>query len=343
MIKKDIKNSELVISSDGTLYHINLKKADNIPKNIFLVGDPDRAYAVAKYFDPVKSCKAGISPPASTRVKRGEKAKLFNRVDKGITFESKNREFITLTGIYKGIPMAVIGTGIGPDNVEIVSVELHVLNEYNHKTDKWEKDYEPLNIIRIGTSGSPQKNIPVGSLAVSQYSIGVDNTGHYYPYNSTDQTLKNIQQAINKTDIAKTRAYVSKASNNVVKALIKGCKNIGLEQNKGRGFYTGITCAASGFYGPQGRKIGRLSNILIPDLQKILENIDVNGLRVVNNEMESSVIFRLLGEILKYNTGCICAVIGNRNKGEVVQPEEYTNSIDRCIRAGLEAMKILNE
>lgn len=319
-MKKAITSSELPISPDGTLYHIGLKSADNIPKNIFLVGDPKRAYAVAKYFD------------------------------KGPEFKRKNREFITLAGTYKGIPVAVkeipigvIGVGIGTDNTEEVAVELHAVNEYDHQADIWKEQWTPLNIIRIGTSGSPQKNIPVGSLAISQYAIGLDNTGRFYPFTSLDPVIKKIQKRLNKTDIKKIHPYVSGATPKVVNALIAGAKNIGLEQNKGRGFYTGITSSAPGFYGPQGRKIGRLSNILIPDLQEILEKIDVNGLKVVNNEMESSIMFRLFGELLNYNVGTICAVLANRNKGEVVSPEEYTNSVDRCIRAGLEAMKILNQ
>ena len=303
MIAKNIKNSELIISDDGTLYHLGLKSDDNIPKNIFLVGDPDRVLMIAKYFD------------------------------QGTTFKKENREFITVCGTYKKMPIAAISTGIGPDNAEIVAVELHALNEYDHRQKTWKEKYEPLNIIRIGTSGSPQKDIAVGSLAISEYAVGLDNTGIYYPYQSTDETVRKLLKALNKTEISKVHPYVSKANSEVVNALKKACR--------GKEFYTGITSSAPGFFAPQGRQIGRLANILIPNLQKILSEININGKKVINNEMESSVMFRIFGEILDYRVGTICAVLANRNKGEFVEPKEYTSSVDRAIRAGLEAMKIL--
>lgn len=311
MTSKRIISSEMAISEDGTLYHLGLKSDDNIPKNIFLVGDPARVYQVAKYFD------------------------------NGIVFEHKNREFITVCGTYKKIPIAVIGTGIGPDNTEIVAVELHILNEFRHKEKMWDERYESLNIIRVGTSGSPQKDIAVGSLAISEYAIGLDNVGVFYPYTSPDETIAQITQALAKTELSQIRPYVSASTPSVVKALIKSCQRIGLKRNGPKGFYVGITSSAPGFFAPQGRKIGRLENILIPNLQEVLAKINVNGKKVINNEMESSAIFRILGEKLRYQVGTICAVLANRNKNEVVKPKEYINSVDRTIRTGLEAMKIL--
>ncbi len=313
MIKKGVINSELIVAGDGSVYHLNLKKSDNLPKDIFLVGDPQRAYQLAGYFD-----------------------------NKKIIFERKNREFVTLVGFYKKIPITVIGTGIGPGNAEIVGTELHILNEYDHKRKIWEKNFSPLNIIRLGTAGSAQKNIAVGSLAISQYAIGLDNIGIFYPHTSTDPIIKAVQKKLNRTKIAKVHPYVTAGSPEIIKALIQSCQNIGLKQNKKRGFYCGLTCSAPGFYGPQGRKIGRIGKILIPDLQKILETLNVNNLKVINNEMETSAIFRILGEILNYKTGSICAVIANRNKKEVVSPQEYEKAVNRCLKVGLEAMKILN-
>ena len=314
MTTKQLKGSELIIANDGTLYHLGLKSDDNIPRNILLVGDPVRVYQVAEYFD------------------------------KGIIFKQENREFITVCGTFRNVPMAVISVGIGTDNTEIAAVELHALHEYNHETEKWKKrnqNYKPLNIIRIGTSGGPQKDIPVGSLAISEYAIGLDNTGIYYPYESKNEMVKKITNTLNKTEISKVHPYVSRATSSVVKALSKGCQEIGLKENQERGFYLGITSSASGFYAPQGRRIGRLNEILIPNLQEILARINVNGKRVINNEMESSAMFRILGEKLKYRVGTICAILANRNKEEVVEPEEYTNSVYRAAIAGLRAMKIL--
>jgi uridine phosphorylase len=308
-----MRGSELIIADDGTLYHLALKRADNIPKNVFLVGDPDRVEKVAKYYD------------------------------KGIEFEQQNREFVTAVGHYKKLSVATIGTGIGPDNTEIVAAELHALNEYDHKKRVWEKEYEPLNIIRLGTSGSPQKDVAVGSLAISRYVIGLDNLGEYYQYRSKDKMIKEIGNALAKTALAKVHPYVTKATPKVVDALIQGCEKIGLAANQARGFYVGITTSAPGFYAPQGRRVGRLSEIAIPDIQEVLAKLAVRGMRAINNEMETSVICRILGERLGYNVGSICAVLANRSKGEFVPPEEYANSIDRCIKAGLEAMYMLNK
>ncbi len=313
MIKKGIKNPELIVAGDGTVYHLNLKKDDHVPKNILLVGDPQRAYQVADFFDAKK-----------------------------IIFERKNREFITLVGTYQEIPIMVIGTGIGPGNAEIVSIELHILNEYDHKNKAWRKKSPPLNIIRLGTAGSPQKNIPVGSLAISQYAISLDNINAFYPHVSSNPTVKAIQKKISQTEMAKVNPCVSEAAPEVVKSLIQGCQNIGLKQNKKGGFYCGLTCSTPGFYGPQGRRIGRVNKILIPNLQKILEKINVNGLKIINNEMETSIIFRILGEILGYRTGSICVIIANRNKKKFISPQEYKNSLDRCLKAGLEAIKTLD-
>jgi len=192
-----------------------------------------------------------------------------------------------------------------------------------------------------GTSGGPQKDILIGSLAISEYAIGLDNTGIYYPYESKNEIVKKIINALNKTEISKVHPYISRATSSVVKALSKGCREIGLKENQEKGFYLGITSSASGFYAPQGRRIGKLGKILIPDLQEILAGININGKKVINNEMESSIMFRIFGEKLKYRVGTICAVLANRNKKEVVDPKEYTNSVCRAIIAGLRAMKIL--
>lgn len=293
-----------------------LKGTDGVPPNIFLVGDPDRVEAVVKYFDY------------------------------GAEFTAENREFKTAAGHYHGIPMAVMSVGIGTDNTEIAAVELHALWEYNHRTRKWHKPVVKPNIIRIGTCGCPQKDIPVGSLAITYpAAIGLDNTGIYYPFQSKNPAIIALQKAIKSSPLIQIPAYASGFTPKVAKALRKACQSIGLEESEGKGFYIGCTSSASGFYGPQGRKVGRLGEIsgkiLIPDLQDILGSIRVGRLRVVNNEMEASVMGRIFGEILGYNVGAICAVLANRNTGEFVPREEYTDSVDRAIRAALIAMENL--
>lgn len=313
MGKKDMLGSELIIAEDGTLYHINLKSADNIPTNIFFVGDTGRVPSVAAYFD------------------------------QGVEFEAHNREYITAVGRYHGIPMAVMSTGIGTDNVEIASVELHALWEFDHKEKIWKgPPAKTPNIIRIGTSGCPQGDIPIGSLAITTYAIGLDNTGKYYPKDDFGSKLsKEILEAeIALTALSSINPYISRATDRVAQALMQGCEEIGLVREEGRGFYVGMTSSASGFYSPQGRQIGRLP-ILIPDLQEILAGLKVGELRVINNEMEASSMCRILGECLGYNVGVVCAILANRNTGEFVPAEEYKNSVDRAIQAAFHAMEKL--
>jgi len=308
---KNLESAETAVNEDGGVYHLGLKPADNLPKNIFLVGDPSRTLEVAKYFD------------------------------NNDVVVRQNREFVTIIGRYQDLPMAVIGTGIGPANIEITAVELHILNEYDHQRKIWKKNVPPLNVIRLGTSGSPQSNISVGSLAVSHYSIGLDNLDQYYPFYSGDPIIRAINKAL-ATTLPIDHYYVSKATPKVAWALIQGCWKIGLQENAEKGFCCGITSSAPGFYSPQGRKIGRLSHIPLPNIQDLLAKVWVRGLRVVNSEMESAILFRIFGELLHYRVGTICAVLANRGTGETITPEEYRDSGGRCIRAGLEAMKILN-
>jgi len=312
-MEKKLENPETALSEDGGVYHLGLRPTDNLPKNIFLVGNPSRTLDVAKYFD------------------------------KGDFIVRQNREFVTIIGTYQGLPVAVIGTGIGPDNTEITAVELHTLNEYDHQRKIWKEEFQSLNIIRLGTSGSPQSDITIGSLAISLYAIGLDNLGRYYYFHSNDPTIRALTRRLMLTPLFMVNPYISKATPKVVSALVSGCQKIGLLENTTKGFYSGITISAPGFYVPQGRKIGRLSQIAFPDIQNIIAKVNIHGLRVINNEMESSIMFRIFGELLHYQVGTICAVLANRKTGEIVTPQEYHESIDRCIRAGLNAMKILNE
>jgi len=312
-MKNQIEDPEIVVTGEGKTYHLGISPSDNLPKNIFLVGDPHRAFLVAKYFDNEN----------------------FSII--------QNREFVTLIGNCQNLPIAVIGTGIGPDHIEIVANELHILNEYDSNQKIWKEGAQPLNIIRLGTSGSFHQNIRAGSLAISVFAIGLDNLGQYYPFQSDDHYIEIIKWQLKKTPLSVINPYVNRATPQIVSALIQGCRNIGLKENYPNGFSLGITASAPGFYAPQGRKIGRLESIAFPKIQHILNHISTHGMEVINMEMESSIMFRIFGELLHYQVGTICAVLANRKTGEIVTPQEYHESIDRCIRAGLNAMKILNE
>lgn len=304
-------NAEMPVSEDGKVYHLGLGPEDNLPQNIFLVGDPDRVFKVAKYFDSAPVIR-------------------------------KNREFVTAIGSHQGLALAVIGTGIGPDNMEIVANELHILNEYDHNKESWTLLKRRLNIIRLGTCATPQKDIPVGSLAVSYLAIGFDNLGQHYPFYSNVCIVKTTAKAITKAT-NNTYSYVTMPSCGMLYVLTEGCKKISLTPQAGKGYYCGITASAPGFYKPQGRKIGRLPNGPFDEIQSILADFQCFALKIINIEMENAILFRILGECLGYRVGAICAVLANRATGEIASPEEYEASIDRCIQAGLEAMKLLNE
>lgn len=339
------RESELIMTDrpDGTkqLYHIALANQDGVPPNMLLVGEPDRAEVVASFFD------------------------------RGIEGQAAHREFVTLWGNYKEVPVAVMGTGIGTDNTEIASVELHAVYEYDASNDEWTADPPRRNIIRVGTSASPQADVPLGSLGVTSHAIGLDNVGlsylhpgkktvrdyenpfgvYYTPNNPVARAIfRKVRQEIWEATDGVIRPYVSTATPEVVMALQQAAQEEELPLDSGIGAYTGITTSAPGFFGPQGRSIGRLSNIILPDLQDRLARIGVFDIedpvtlrerkivRVTNNEMESSVLNRMNGEILGHNVGAVCLVIANRGKGEFITLEGYQEGVHRACKVALEAM-----
>lgn len=349
------RESELIMTErgDGTkqLYHIALARRDGVPPNMLLVGEPERAKVVTELFDD------------------------------GIKGSAAHREFATFWGTYKGVPVAVMGTGIGPDNSEIASVELHAVHEYEPKTDQWNDEPTKRIVVRIGTSASPQDDVPLGSLGITNHAIGLDNAGLFYlhpgkktlgdyedpfgVYYTPDDPLAKaifdqVRQEIWDATQGVIRPYVSTATPKVVEALNNTASRNGLPLDSGVGAYTGITTSAPGFFGPQGRQIGRLSNVILPDLQERLARIEVrlpsggvmrtasteepikleDGkiVRATNNEMEASVLNRINGEILGHDVGAVCLVIANRRKGEFITPEGYIGGVRKACKVALDAV-----
>ncbi|MFH2106690.1 MAG: hypothetical protein ABII22_05490 [Candidatus Micrarchaeota archaeon] len=326
-MKQKMRGSELIIGKRGELYHINISRKDGVPPRTLVTGDPQRVRDIAKFFD-----KCGK-----------------------IDGERSNREYLTVWGNYKGKQVAVMGTGIGTDNIEIALLELHAVHEYDPEQDKWEEPPEKMRIIRFGTSGSPQKDIVLGMLGIGEHAIGLDNTGITYlhmpadkytsvrqtrftPGNKTaDDILASVDSEMDLKIIPIVIPYVSTATPSVVRALIN------VAQRLGAPYETGIITSASGFFGNQGRQIGRASNILIPNLQKMLATINVQTedgrtIRTVANEMESSALFRIAGEILGYEVATVCSVIANRAEGEFISLETYQQSFQNGVKVALEAL-----
>lgn len=306
------KGSQLIIFEDGTLYHIDLKRSDKIPRNLFLVGAAERVDAIAKHFGSVY-------------------------------FEHTNKarpEFHIVCGIYKGIPMAAMSCGIGVANVEIALTELHAIFEFDHVKDCWSDTLPPVNIIRVGTAGTSLEDIPLGALAISYYALGLDNLNIFYRHNNpaADLVIKNIVKKFRKTKIGKLAEsfYVSPANSGVIIALEKTVRRIGEPTQM---VAAGITTASPGFFGSEGRAVGRMETVFTrDDFLEIMANFESDGLRIVNHEMETSILFRLANEMLGYRAGTICTVLDNLASDQMIDAAYAAERIDRCILVALEAM-----
>ena len=264
-----IASSELLLNPDGSVYHLNLLP-DHIAHDIIFVGDPNRVEKITQHFDRIE-------------------------------FSQQKREFKTQTGYFKGKRLTVISTGIGPDNIDIVMNELDALVNIDLTTRTVKKELTVLNIVRIGTSGSLQADIPIDSIVMSQYGMGLDNMLRSYIIDTI--TEKEIENAfINATDwdLKKGRPYVVKGSSTLEKKLESAT------------IYKGFTGTAGGFYGPQGRVL-RLP-IQDPVLNSKMDTFEYNGIRMTNLEMETAAIYGL-GKLLGHECLSLNAIIANRATG----------------------------
>ena len=281
-----IKESELILNPDGSVYHLNLKP-EHIADTIIFVGDQDRVAKISKYFDTIE-------------------------------FETQKREFKTHTGTYKGKQLTVISTGIGPDNIDIVMNELDALVNIDLKTRKPKKALKSLNIVRVGTSGSLQIDIPVDSFVLSTYGLDLNGMLHFYKI----KTISNpdIEDAfINHTNWHKDKARpIIIANSKVLEKRFDGPK-----------IFKGVTATAGGFYGPQGRVL-RLP-LFDDDMNAKMDSFNYNGVNITNFEMETSVIYGL-SKLLGHHACSLNAIIANRPngnfskdpKGAVEELIEYT-------------------
>ncbi len=261
-----IAPSELILNPDGSIYHINLKP-EHVSKNIIFVGDQNRVAKVAKHFD-------------------------------SIAFETQKREFKTITGTYKNTEFTVISTGIGPDNIDIVVNELDALVNIDLKSRTIKKEHTQLNIVRIGTSGSLQSDIPVDSIVLAKYGLGFD--GMLHAYDCENILEKEMEDAfIKHTNYSsrKSRPYIVKNSIELEKKLISDK------------VFSGITATAGGFYGPQGRVL-RLA-VQDPNLNHKIDSFNFNGIKITNLEMETSAIYGL-AKLLGHHAVSMNAIIANR-------------------------------
>jgi len=293
-MKKEIKNSELIINEDGSIFHLHLKTGE-ISDTIILVGDPERVSVIAAYFD---SCEV----------------------------EVQNREFKSVTGLYKGKRLSVISTGIGTDNIDIVVNELDALINIDFETRKAKKKISKLNLIRIGTSGSIQNDIDVDSFVLSTKSIGFDGMLNFYQG----------RDSVSDLDFEKTFMHDISWDNNLAHPYIVSASEKLIELFNDERTVKGITISANGFYGPQGRVL-RLP-LKNADLNRKIEKFRYKGLKITNYEMESSAIAGL-SALLGHEAITICAIIANRQTGEA--SPDYNKTMKELIEYTLNKITYL--
>lgn len=264
-----IQSSELILNPDGSVYHLNLRP-EHIAHDIIFVGDQNRVEKITQFFDSIE-------------------------------FSTQKREFKTQTGIYKGKRISVMSTGIGPDNIDIVLNELDALVNIDLQTRKPKETLTSLNIIRIGTSGSLQEDIPVDSFVMSKFGLGLDNMLRSYLIEEvSNAAIEDAFVAHTGWDIRKGKPYAIACSEKLEKQI---------ESDR---MFKGITATAGGFYGPQGRVL-RL-NIQDEKLNNKMDNFTFNESKITNLEMETAAIYGL-SALLGHNALSLNAIIANRASG----------------------------
>ena len=285
-----IAETELILNPNGSVYHLQLLP-ENIAPNIIIVGDQGRVETVSAFFDT-------------------------------IDFKVQNREFVTHGGTFNGKHIMVLSSGIGTDNIDILMNELDAAVNIDLKTRTIKKEQTSLNIVRIGTSGALQKDIPVDSFVVSSYGLGFDGLLNYYLdlAKVNDNTIS--EAFMQQTNWAKNLPYpyAVKGSESLI-------NQIGFDLTKG------ITATAPGFYGPQGRKL-RLTP-WVADFNQQLTDFKLDENRITNFEMETSALYGL-GALLGHQTCTVCAIIANRVAKQY--SKNYHVAIEKLIQLVLERL-----
>ena len=279
-----LQASELILNGDKSIYHLNLHPED-IATTILLVGDPGRVSMISRYFDTVDTRKS-------------------------------KREFITHTGTYRGKRISVVSTGIGTDNTDIVLNELDALANIDFDTRELKDSFTRLELVRVGTSGALQPDIPLDSMVMSELAIGFDGLLHFYDSGSVQ--LADIQFAF----LEYSGWSVLKPVPYVVRGDPALCEKFRSEE-----ILAGFTATSPGFYGPQGRALR-----LEPDdaeMSRKLVSFGYKGLRITNMEMETAGIFGLAA-LLGHGAASLNCILANRSTGAFsVDPE---GAVERLIR-----------
>ena len=263
---RTIASSELIINGDGSIFHLHLKP-EQLADIVILVGDPARVAMIAEYFD-TKEC------------------------------EVSNREFLTITGTYKGKRMTVMSTGIGIGNIDICVTELDALANIDFESRQVKKDFRQLTLVRLGTSGAIQQDIEVGDVVFARTSLGFDGLLSYYAGRDRVCDLE-----LEKAFVEHTSWYEKLPAPyfvNADKELFELFKDATHE---------GITIAAPGFYAPQGRWVRLMPHD--PQLNQKIEDFHFGERRITNFEMEGSALAGL-SALMGHRAATICTIIAQR-------------------------------
>lgn len=283
-----IAPSELIINDRGAIYHVNCRP-EEIAHTIITVGDPDRVKEVSKFFDKIE-------------------------------FKNQHREFITHTGYIGHKRLSVTSTGIGPDNIDIVLNELDALVNIDFETRAIRGKLTSLNIIRVGTSGSLQQEIPVDSFVASTHGLGLDNLMNFYLHNSNEEEKQLLHSFNTHTQIHEriTAPYITGAGVSLLKEFVQG-------------FHQGITVTCPGFYGPQGRVLRM--GLTQPQLIDSLTSFSFGQHRIANFEMETSAIYGM-GKVLGHHCLSLSAIVANRITKEF--SKDGSAAVEKLIQKTLE-------
>lgn len=287
--------SELIITQNGSIYHLDLKPEELAPI-VLTVGDPERVPMVSRYFDEIEVKK-------------------------------QKREFATHTGRLGKQRISVISTGIGTDNIDIVLNELDALVNISFAERQVKKRHTSLLIIRLGTSGALQTDLPPDTIVASSHGLGLDSLAAFYPYSKAvrDAKLEDIFLAEFEEE-GLPYFYATAADEQLLTVL-------------GADLPKGITLTSPGFYAPQGREL-RMKSILTSTFFEKVRHFRYGEARITNFEMETSAIYTL-SRMLGHRPLSLNVILANRLQGSFTQ--SYRQAIDRLIRYTLEQIGQLNK
>ena len=292
-----IPESELIINGNGSVFHLHMKP-EHLADNVIMMGDPGRIDILADYLSDIECRNA-------------------------------HREFVSITGKYKGKRITAVSHGIGPDNIDIVMTELDALANVDFQTREVKPEHRALNILRIGTSGALHADIPLGSYVLSHISVGFDGVMNWYG-NREKITIPEVEEAFKKhmnwPDVLPSPYFV-KASPKIIDLM----KDITIK---------GATISAPGFYGPQGRvvRIPLAMPHMLEDIESFRFSTGGEDYRITNFEMESSPLAGMAAH-LGHNACTVCCIIANRYLKST--NTDYKPTMRQLVETSLERMASL--